>query len=242
VILKPIQMNKLFSPDPPPSPPAPSTHEVRHTDNVPRKDDDLSTVSQAVSTKWAATPAITLVWMLQADYATLVTNYINELAARKTSGTSRSPVTDTLETLDGQIDDGVREVKTYIAEKFGATHATANYPPFGIEHHSHGWELPRDHDKRRDALPLMIAAIAANGFGSKTYGTTFWTGIQTAFNAALASAGSTDSTTSTKVSNKNLYRTQIRNVLHSILLVLEGNYPNTFAGEKRAWGFQKEDY
>jgi hypothetical protein len=234
--------NKLLSPDPPPSPPTPPTPAVRHTDNVPRKDDDLATVCQAANTKWAATAAITLIWMSQTDFATLVTNYINELAGRKSSGASRSPVTDTLETLDAQIDDAVREVKEYIGDKFGATHKIANYPPFGIEHHHHGWELPHDHDKRRDALPLMIAAIAANGFGSKTFGTTFWTDIQTAFNAALASAGTTDSTTSSKVSNKNVYRTQIRNVLHSLLLVLEGNYPDTFAAEKRAWGFQKEDY
>ena len=232
--------NKLLSPDPPASPPAAPV--VRHTQSVPRKDNDLVTVSQAVKTKWAATSAITLVWMTSADFGTLADNYQTELASRKSTGGGRSPLTDTLDTLDQQIDDAVREVKTYIAEKFGATHATANYAPFGIVHvHSH-WELPQDHDLRRDALPMMIAAIAANGFGSKTYGTAFWTGIQTDFNAALTAANSTDGSVSTKVGNKNVYRTQIRNVLHSLLLVLEGNYPDTFAAEKRAWGFQTEDY
>jgi hypothetical protein len=65
---------------------------------------------------------------------------------------------------------------------------------------------------------------------------------QTRFNAALTAANTTDSTVSTKVGSKNVLRTQIRNVLHSLLLVLEGNYPDTFEAEKRAWGFQKEDY
>jgi hypothetical protein len=167
--------NKLLSPDPAPAAPTPPTPEVRHTQNVPRKDDDLSTVAQAVKTKWAATPAITLVWMTQPDFATIADNYKTELASRKSTGGSRSPVTDQLDTLDGQIDDGVREVKTYIANKFGATHATANYAPFGIVHRHKGWEMPQDHDLRRDALPMMIAAIAANGFGTNAFGTAFWT-------------------------------------------------------------------
>jgi hypothetical protein len=235
--------NKLLSPDPAPGAPAGApAHTVRHTANVPSKDNDLSTVAQAVKLKWATTPVITLVWKTQPEFATLADDYKSELAARQLTGSGRSPITDQLETIDEQIDNAVREVKAYIADKFGSQHATANYAPFGIVHIHRHWELPHDHDLRRDALPLMVAAIAANGFGTKTYGTAFWTGIQTQFNTALLAASSTDSTVSSKVSTKNVLKTQIKNVLHSLLLVLEGNYPDTFAAEKRAWGFQKEDY
>lgn len=232
---------KFYSPDPPPGggtpPPA-----VRHTGNVPQKDDDLDSVCQSVKTKWLATPEIKLIWMTAPNFGTLADAFHSQLAARKTAGGSRSPITDQLETVDSQIDDGTREVKAYIADKFGVSHATANYAPFGIVHVHQGWDLPHDHDHRGPALQMMADAVAANGFGTKTFGTAFWTGMQTEFNAKYNLAKTTDMLVSSKVSDKNVSRTQLRNVLHSILLVLEGNYPDTFADVKRTWGFLKQDF
>ena len=39
-----------------------------------------------------------------------------------------------------------------------------------------------------------------------------------------------------------ILRTTLRRVLHSILLILEANYPDTFDEVRRDWGFQKESY
>jgi hypothetical protein len=37
-------------------------------------------------------------------------------------------------------------------------------------------------------------------------------------------------------------RTTLRRTLHSILLLLEANYPDTHQQVSRQWGFQKETY
>lgn len=219
-----------------------TTHVVHHTRITPRKDDDIVTVSQAVKVKWAATPAITLIWMTSAIFGTLADNFKTIVLSKKTTAGSRSPLTDILDGVDTQIDDGTREVKAYIANKFGVTHATANFAPFGIVHESQNWWLPHDHDRRSAALQMMIDAIAANGFGSNTYGTTFWTGIKTQFDNLVTQTRGVDGTVSSEVSDKNTQRTKILDVLHAILLVLEANYPDTFQGVRRDWGFQKEDY
>ncbi len=233
-------LNKLYrSPDPAP---AGGAATPRKTGSLPVKDADVSTVAQALKTKWGANPFFVLQWMTQAAFATMADDFATQLAARQTAGGARSPFTDALDTADAKIDDGVREVKTYIAAKFGAQHATANYAPFGIVHEKKSWVLPQDHSKRRDALPMMIAAIAANGMGANEFGTTFWTDLQTEFNTALTGANATDSVVSTKVSAKNVQKNKIKDVMRAILLLLEANYPDTFEGEKRAWGFQKEDY
>jgi hypothetical protein len=61
---------------------------------LPRGDDDLLAVAQRVSTMWTGTPAITLIWMTSANFATLVSNFATELSQRKTAGGARSPLTE----------------------------------------------------------------------------------------------------------------------------------------------------
>src|SRR5437764_2037663 len=104
-------MNRLirFAPDPPPAGGDTSTpaSPVSHKPGIPKGDVDFMTVSASVNTTWAANPLIKLIWMLQADYATLVTSYSNTLTGRLTTGAGRPVQTNNLENLDTQIDDAV---------------------------------------------------------------------------------------------------------------------------------------
>ena len=86
----------------------------------------------------------------------------------------------------------------------------------------------------------MVAAIDADGFGNEEYGNTFWRDMQTNYSAALDAAGATAGNVSTKVAGKNRLKKDIKNVLNSLLLVLKGNYPDTYPGVYREWGWQKE--
>ncbi|MCA6421730.1 MAG: hypothetical protein IM568_02795 [Flavobacterium sp.] len=88
----------------------------------------------------------------------------------------------------------------------------------------------------------MLGAIAANGFNDITYGKDFWLDIQSKFNELLSAASDTDSIVSNKVGDKNALKIEIKKALNSIVLVIKGNYPDTYKQELRAWGFQKEKY
>jgi hypothetical protein len=212
------------------------------TPTLPRGDDDLLAVAQRASTKWTGTPAITLVWMTAPNFATLVGNFATEIGQRDTAGGARSPLTDSFNTINEKIDDAIPFVKGYIAGKYGASHATSHYAPFGIVHRKEHWEFPVDHDERKAALDMMVAAIAAEGFGAFEYGTTFWTDARTEFNTLLSSTSGADQTISTEVSQKNQLKTQVKRVLQALIYVLHGNYPDTYFSTLREWGIIKQDF
>ncbi len=220
----------------------PTDTHIRHAANLPNKDAALLAVSESVNTKWATSSFVALVWKTQADFANDVSAFETQLANRNTESGKRSQHTQDLENLDTSIEDALPYVKSYIAEKFGPPDARAYYAEFGIVHRHRTYELPEDRQRRKDALRMMVDAVTANGFDTKQYGTAWWTDIKTRYDAALAAAATGTGNISGSVSGLVTLRTTLRRVLHSILLLLEANYPDTFEQVRREWGFQKETY
>jgi len=209
---------------------------------TPDADSDFLTVSKKVRDAWAGNPLITLIWTNQAAFNTMVNNYEAFLGTRKSDGSFRPSETQTLGQLDTQINTAVSEVKTYIEYKFKKPNAVAQYARYGIVKENGTYILPRDKDDRKLSLPLMITAIAADGFGAEKYGTAFWTAMKTDYDAALKAASDTDGDVSGGAANKNQYKKQVAKVMNALRLVLKGNYPDTYKAVYRQWGWQKEDY
>jgi hypothetical protein len=209
----------------------------------PNADSDFETTSKKISDKWLATPAITLAWIDAATHQSLVEQFSDTYGQRLSQGSSRPSQTNTLKQINEYINQGAAEVKTYIIKKFkGEKNAIPEYARFGFVHKNGGYIIPRDNNERKNALPLMIAAIDADGFGSEDYGSTFWTDIKTQFEDALNAANTTDGKVSETVGNKNQLKKQIKKIHTALRYVLRGNYPDTYKAEFRAWGWQKEDY
>lgn len=209
---------------------------------TPNADADFLTVCKNVNTAWLANPAITLLWVTQASFNTMITGYEAAFASRLSNGGSRPSITQNLSVLDDQMDAAVSEVKVYIQKKFKKANATAQYARYGIVHEHGSYQLPRDRDNRKASLFLMIAAIAADGFGAEEYGTAFWTATQTKYNLTLDNAVNNDGSVSGSVSGKNKQKKNITAVMSALRFVLRGNYPDTYAAVYREWGWQKEDY
>ena len=130
--------------------------------NIPTKDNDLLSVSQAVNAKWAITPVITLVYITQDQFSGVVSSFGTILGTRQSEGSERPAETSTLKTIDEKINTAASKVKTYIDEKYDTIEsARANYARFGFVHRGRHYEIPRDHDNRKNALPLMVAPSAA---------------------------------------------------------------------------------
>lgn len=233
---------KNLHPDAAPSggqtPPAPKNKK----DYTPTADADFLTVCKAVMLSWLANPAITLLWINQAAYAAMVAAYETSYSTRLSDGSVRPSITQTLSQLDKQMDDAISEVKVYIQKKFKKANAEAQYARYGIINVNGSYRLPRDRDNRKTSLPLMIAAIAADGFGAEEFGTAFWTTMKTDYELALSNAGDTDSLVSKGASGKNQQKKNITKVMNALRYVLRGNYPDTYAAVYREWGWQKEDY
>ena len=220
----------------------PTPKTTRKVSLIPRKNADLLTLAKSVNTKWAATPALTLLWITQPNYATIVNGYDTNLAARLAVGGGRQAQTQTLQQVNKNIDTAVSNVKLYIDKKFKKANAIAQYSRYGIVQENKTYILPRDNDKRLLALPLMQAAIIADGFATEEFGTTFWTNTVTDFKAAFTTSGTTTKSISSKVVAKDTDIEKIKKALDCIVHLLQANYPDTYEAELRNWGFIKQNY
>lgn len=237
-----MKTKKQFSPDANPAIAADMPKNPRKTNLIPSKVADVLSLAKSINAKWANSPTITLVWMTQPNFATLVSSFDANLTARIQVGSNRESQTQTLAQINKRIDAAVTEVKVYIEKKFKKANASANYSKYGIALENKSYKLPKDNDKRLLAIPLMQAAIAADGFGTEEFGTAFWTGILAEFKTALTASNNTAKGISSKVAAKDTDLEKVIKVLNSIIKLIEANYPDTTNEVLREWGFLKQNY
>ena len=217
------------------------TPKSSKTGNVPTTDVDFNDVLQKVTVKWQAETWLTLQYTNQEAFAEKATAYSQALETKTSKSAQRPQITANLANSEKKMDDAIKHVKGYIAEKFDAD-AKNYYPAFGLALNNKTYTLPKDQNSRLDALDLMIAAIAENDFNARTYGKAFWQDLRTTYQELLASASNTDGLVSMKAGDKKMLKTELKEVLNSIVNVLRGNFPKTYKEQLRDWGFQKEKY
>jgi hypothetical protein len=216
--------------------------KVKKTATIPTSDLDFGKVAKDVCTKWAATPNISINWNTAADFETVVNEYNTVLNARNQAASTRPQLTKALKLINAKIDDSVAYVKGYILDKYKKESAESYYAAFGFVYKNNTYALPKDQNSRSNALDLMKTAIATNGFGSKEYGTAFWTAIKTEFDDLLNQAKNTDTNVTAKVGDKKTLKVTITKTLNALIAVIKANHPDTYKTELRTWGFHKEKY
>ena len=237
--MKPV---KILHPDAPgAAATAPVTKKPVKKNYNPQAMGDLVSVSQKVNEKWAATPAITLLWITQPDFEKLV-NSLSAAVGQQASDASLSPSeSQSLKQMDTQMNDAVKNVKRGIDYKFKDA-GTAQYARYGLVKQGGSYQLPRDRDDRLKNLPLMIAAVAADGFDKEDWGSDFWTNLLPAYTAAVKASGDSKGSVSVGSANINATMQQLNKVSTALRFVLRGNYPDTYQQVYRDWGWQRESY
>jgi hypothetical protein len=217
-------------------PPNPKTKKL-----VPVKDNDFGQLCQQVSSKWSSNPEFKLLYITQPAFAAKVDSYNSTLSSKQQTSGDRPALTSQLAAADAGIDKGISAIKGYLKEKYEQD-APAYYAAFGIERYGKSYKFPKDRNKRKSCLELVVKAIAAEGFGDKKYGTPFWTELQSNYTKMLEDATIADGQVSTKVGSKNLLKEELEMVLNSLIHLIKANYPDSYEAELRNWGFQKNKY
>ena len=146
-----------------------------------------------------------------------------------------------LRQLDTKINNSIKYLKGYLDEKYDTdAQVVAKYGQFGIDKIGSVYKMPTDRNARRSALGKIVAALAAEGFGTKKYGTAYWTPIITQYNALCSQAVTTDGAVSVQVGNKTAYKKQIRQALSALHALIKIQNPDNYKAVLRSWGFQKE--
>ena len=216
--------------------------KVLHLPRLPNKDADVANVALAVARKWATQPHITLVWATAAQFMADAAAFETNTLARAAAGGQRPATKAGLRALDKAINEGASALKISIQQKFGKAAAFAHYSRYGIEKEVRGYLIPRDRARRLAALPLVVAAVQADGTGSGRYDVAFWTDLLSAYRQALEVDSAADGRISTLAATKNRQKKALLKVMRALQLTLQANYPDTYEAVYRAWGWQKEDY
>ncbi|MES2380032.1 MAG: hypothetical protein V4538_03260 [Bacteroidota bacterium] len=225
-----------------PEQPTPTKKHVKS--NVAKKDTDFSTLATTVSDVWLSRPNITLVWKTAEDFSEEVEAFTLLLNNKSNTDKDRPRITHDLQQCNDALDEGVAALKRAIdADAKSMQEARATYARFGIVLEHHTYRLPAERNNRLFALKLLLPALVTAGYDKKTsIGTAYFTPLIAQYTTLTGLATNTDKDVSGIIGNKNVQKQNIKKVLIALLRVLEGNYPDTYKNELRAWGFQREKF
>lgn len=208
---------------------------------IPSTDIELIDLATRVADKWMSESFYVLKYIDAVQFKASVLSYSTTYANRSDAGMNRQPITAQLSVLDKQIDGSLKFIKGYLSEKYNNTATErSRYAQFGIEKVNNIYKLPVDRNSRRVALRKLLTALVAEGFDTNKFGIAFWQPIVDDYETLSHQAINTDGTVSINVATKNQQKMEIRKVLNSLVSLITANNPDTFKGELRSWGFQKE--
>jgi hypothetical protein len=199
-------------------------------------------LAESIVKKWEKTPEITLLWIKFIDFKTLAQDFRDSLEERIQVGSGRQSKTKLLQNLDTALNKAVEELKISILGKFGKEDGKSYYSEFGIIKVNKAFKLPYDRNQRQQAMVTLIQGLEKHQINVAKYPLQFFKDTQTQYDALMSEAKDIDSSVSAEVGTKNELMKKVEKVLNALIWVIKGNYPDTYASELRAWGFQKEKY
>ena len=209
--------------------------------NTPTDDINLAALGMRVANQWAAFPQLTLMFITQADFLQQATDFNALIQQRVLEQQTRPTTTRTTKQLLAEINLGLKVVRGYLLEKYkDATKAKIYYPDFGLEKKGKVWVLPTDQQRILIAIRTAKAGTLTHGFGTKSFGTTFWNTMETNYTNAVQSAFGNDGSSSNTVAQKEVMKKDIKKTLTAVRNAIRANYPDTYNGMLRNFGFQKE--
>jgi len=198
-------------------------------------------VVESLLPKWDEA-VLPVAWMKKSRLEEISENYSSLLNNRVSTGASRGAISSELRKIDDEVDFNIEHVKNRLSERLGSKNeAVARYREFGIVK-ERAYKLPLSREDRVKAFPLLIDALNTYQFLDTNYGIDYWTDIYNRYKVLVEAARQTDGSVSSKVGTLNQMRSETKKFLKNFILIVRGNYPETWKNVLRDFGFQKEKY
>lgn len=242
---------KYYSPDestskaaattvPDPTPQPSGTIESVHKSLIPSKQADFAFVCKNVSADWANHPELKLIWVTQTEFATLSGTYYDLVKTTTSIKGAASSKKSVLDKLDDKMNEGGKKLKVWLKDKFGSTY-TAEFGRYGIYKKGKKWDFPTDRETKQVSIDLITAALQVDGFDKKAdYGLDFWKKLKDDYTAALGSATDTSTSGHEQVGNKTELKKKLKEILKSLLLLIQANYRDKYYSVALGMGFRKQ--
>ncbi len=209
--------------------------------NAPSGDYDLIAVLNALKAKWIEED-LRMRWITKQEVIQKQIMFEDLLFNRNTVGASRRTITGGLSKLDKEIDTKIEHVKNRLAEQLGSkAEARKVYVQFGIMTEK-TLKLPKPREVRVNSFDILLNGLKLYGMEDITFGTAYWTDIRNQYKAFTSQARSTDGNVSSKISDLEPLRKELKQFCNSFILLIRVNYPDTWKLVIRDYGFQREKY
>lgn len=208
---------------------------------VPRTEAEIIDVGENVLEAWRK-KGLVLTWTTPDTFSEQLGVFSQTYVARKDTKGKRRIITNTIRTINSEINTSLDHVKKYLSEEYGAKNAPVYYAHFGIVRVRNTYMLPAAGKDREAALHQLLIGIDEHGFNDRKYGKAYWRNIAKKFTAARVEASGSDSDSSQQVAEKTEARENVLMTLNALINLIKANYPRSWKEELRVWGFQKEKY
>ncbi|MBT9393170.1 hypothetical protein KLP40_08335 [Hymenobacter sp. NST-14] len=222
--------------------PAGTPKPIRRTSQLPASEVALAALATTVAGVWQTSELPDLLWLRKEDLAAQAADFARHRAAAEAASDQRTPQARRLQALDKELARGLSFVKNYLAEEHEENEGRAYYPEFGLVKEGGKYTLPAARAERLTALSKLLRALKTHGFDQKKYGTAFWQPLTQEYARLVQESTATAGERSRQVSAKGQGELQLRKALGALIHHLKAHYPDTFAAQLRAFGFQKESY
>ncbi len=213
----------------------------RPISHIPRSDFSVLVLAKIVAEHWKGS-RLTLEFTKVEDFLLLIDEYEVALSMGRSAKAERTPTVDRLKHLRNTIDNNTGKIKNMLNIDYGRISAPSHYQNFGLLKAGNAYAIPAGYDETVLALSILLTGLDKYGYANHKYGRAFWQPIYDEYvelatkNRALTGSGSAHS------GDKNVLKERVTNVLRSILLLLQANYPEKWQTVAREWGYLRERY
>lgn len=182
-------------------------------------------------------------WLPNAALLAHATAHLAATQAKGTAADQRPALTAAKKQAIAAMSAPLTELRALLKKKFKDGYE-AYYPQFGLVRQGKNWDLPRDHDDLIAALrDQLLPALTQHGLAADPdAGTAVWQPLLAQLGTAHTQALALDTARSAATTVTGPQDEQTTKALRALYHLDQAQFPDTWEGELRAWGWRKTGF
>ena len=182
-------------------------------------------------------------WLLNPALLTHATAHSAAVSGKSTLAAERPAQTQDMKAAVVGMRKPLTELRGVLKKKFKADYE-GYYPQFGLVQSGGDWILPVDHDVLVENLKTkLLPKLLEHGFDKDPdTGTAVWQPLLDALDTAHTTAAGTDSARANAVASTGPQDALTEKALRALVHLAQAQFPDTWEGVLRGWGWRKTSF
>ncbi len=182
-------------------------------------------------------------WLLNPALLAHATAQQAAVSGKKNLVAGRPVQTQAMKDAVRDMSKPLTELRGLLKKKFKENYA-AYYPQFGLVQTAGDWRLPVDHDVLVENLrDMLLPKLVEHGFDQDPdTGTAVWQPLLDKLDTANTAAAGTDATRAKAVADTTPQDALTEKALRALVHLVQAQFPDTWDGVLRGWGWRKASF